>query len=122
MESEWSLLMLMGPERARFTQARVMGSRLEAATYIISYIKARPAEEVAVTARAPAASAPMQADRELCSDSTGTNSVFTSPLATYWAKYWGISVEGVMGKAAITSGSICFMAKAMASLPERRSL
>ena len=41
MESEWSLLMLMGPERARFTQARVMGSRLEAATYIISYIKAR---------------------------------------------------------------------------------
>ena len=50
-------------------------------------------------ARAPAASAPMQADIELCSDSTGTNSVFTSPLATYWAKYWGISVEGVMGKA-----------------------
>ena len=29
-------------------------------------------------------------------------------------------MEGVMGKAAITSGSICFMAKAMASLPERR--
>ena len=50
-------------------------------------------------ARAPAASAPMQADIELCSDSTGTNSVFTSPLATYWAKYWGISVEGVIGKA-----------------------
>ena len=88
----------MGPVRARFTQARVMGSRLEAATYIISYIRARPAEEVAVTARAPAASAPMQADMELCSDSTGTNSVLTSPLATYWAKYWGISVEGVMGR------------------------
>lgn len=35
---------------------------------------------------------------ELCSDSTGTNSVLTSPSATYWAKYWGISVEGVMGK------------------------
>ena len=115
-------MMLMGPDRARLTQARVMGRRQEAATYIISYIRARPAEDVAVMARAPAASAPMQADIELCSDSTGTNSVFTSPLATYWAKYWGISVEGVMGKAAITSGSICFMAKAMASLPERRSL
>ena len=85
-------------------------------------MRARPAEEVAVTARAPAASAPMQADMELCSDSTGTNSVLTSPSATYWAKYWGISVEGVMGKAAITSGSICFMAKAMASLPDKRSL
>ena len=114
--------MLMGPVRARFTQARVMGRRLEEATYIISYMRARPQEEVAVTARAPAASAPMQADMELCSDSTGTNSVFTSPLATYWAKYWGISVEGVMGKAAMTSGSICFMAKAMASLPESLSL
>ena len=66
--------------------------------------------KVAVTARAPAASAPMQADMEECSDSTVTNSVFTLSSATYWAKYWGISVEGVMGNAANTSGSIWRMA------------
>ena len=54
----------MGPDRARLTQARVMGRREEAATYKSSYINARPQEEVAVTARAPAASAPMQADME----------------------------------------------------------
>ena len=47
---------------------------------------------------------------EECSLSTVTYSVSTSPLATYWAKYWGISVEGVMGKAAKTSGLICLMA------------
>ena len=44
-------------------------------------------EEVAVTARTPAASAPMQVDMEECSDSTVTNSVSTCPSATYWAKY-----------------------------------
>ena len=88
----------------------------------ISVMYARPQDDVAVTARTPAAWAPIQVDMEECSDSTVTYSVSTRPLATYWAKYWGISVEGVMGKAAITSGSICFMAKAMASLPERRSL
>ena len=32
MESEWSLLMLMGPVRVRFTHARVMGRREDAAT------------------------------------------------------------------------------------------
>ena len=51
-------------------------------------------------ARQPAASAPMQADMEECSLSTAMNSVSTLPSATYWAKYWGISVEGVMGKCA----------------------
>ena len=73
--------MLMGPVSARQTQARVMGRREEAATCSSSHIKARPAEEVAVTARAPAASAPMQVDRALCSDSTATNSVSTFPSA-----------------------------------------
>ena len=72
-------------------------------------------------ARAPAASAPTQADMDECSDSTGTKTVSTCPSATYWAKYWGISVEGVMGKAAKTSGLIWRMAVAMASLPDRRS-
>ena len=36
MASEWSLLMLMGPLRARQETASVMGSRSEAATYSIS--------------------------------------------------------------------------------------
>ena len=36
MASEWSLLMLMGPDRARQETASVMGSRSEAATYSIS--------------------------------------------------------------------------------------
>ena len=81
MASEWSLLILMGPVSARQTQASVMGRREEEATCSSSHMKARPAEEVAVTARAPAAWAPMQVDRALCSLSTATNSVSTSPLA-----------------------------------------
>ena len=55
-------------------------------------------------ARQPAASAPMQVDMALCSLSTAMNSVSTSPLSTYVEKYWGISVDGVMGYAPITSG------------------
>ena len=69
-------------------------------------MKARPAELVAVTALAPAAAAPMQVDMEECSLSTVTYSVSTLPSATYCAKYCGISVDGVMGKAAKTSGLI----------------
>jgi len=34
--SLWSLLMLMGPESARFETASVIGSRSDAATYSIS--------------------------------------------------------------------------------------
>ena len=84
-------------------------------------MKASPAELVAVMARAPAAEAPMQADMEECSLSTVTNSVSTWPSATYWAKYWGISVDGVMGKAAKTWHPAAHAARATASLPERRS-
>ena len=73
-------------------------------------------------ARQPAASAPTQADREECSLSTVMNSVSTLPSATYWAKYWGISVEGVIGNMANTSGLIWRMAVAMASLPLSLSL
>ena len=65
---------------------------------------------MAEIARQPAASAPMQVDMALCSLSTAMNSVSTSPLSTYVEKYWGISVDGVMGYAPITSGLICFMA------------
>ncbi len=110
MESEWSLLMLMGPESARLTQTNVIGRRQDAATYKSSYISASPQEEVAQTDLAPAASAAMQTDMELCSDSTVTYSVSTSPSATYCAKYSGISVEGVIGNAPMTSGLICLMA------------
>ena len=59
------------------THASVIGRRDEAATYSSSYMNARPHEEVAVTARQPAASAPMQVDMEECSDSTVTYSVST---------------------------------------------
>ena len=102
--------MLIGPVSARLTHASVIGRREDAATYSSSYMNARPQDEVAVTARTPAASAPMQVDMDECSDSTVTYSVSTCPFATYCAKYCGISVEGVMGKAANTSGLICRMA------------
>ena len=58
----------------------------------------------------PAAEAPMVALIALCSLSTGINSVSTSPFAIMEATNWGISVEGVMGNAGITSGLICFIA------------
>ena len=59
-----------------------IGKRLEAAMYRISHINARPLEEVAVMTRAPADDAPTQALMALCSLSTVTNSVSTSPSAT----------------------------------------
>ena len=67
--------MLMGPDSARVETASTIGSRLDAATYKSSYIRASPQEEVALMARPPAAAAPMQTDMELCSDSTVTSSV-----------------------------------------------
>ena len=45
--------------------------------YKISHISARPFAAVAVKALAPAAAAPTQALKALCSDSTATNSVWT---------------------------------------------
>ena len=114
--------MLIGPVRARLDTAMVIGSLEEAATYSSSHIKASPQEEVAVTARAPAADAPMHTDIALCSDSTGTNCVSTSPFAINWEKYSGISVDGVIGNAPQTSGLICLIAVATASLPDIRSL
>ena len=55
---------------------------------------------------APAADAPIAALIELCSLSTGINSVSTCPFATKEAKYCGISVDGVIGNAGNTSGLI----------------
>ena len=102
MESEWSLLMLMGPVSARLAHGQHDGQpggrcHIRAAhTY-----SARPAGGSG--GDGPAAG-------RLGADAGGhgasarilpsTNSVFTLPSATYWAKYWGISVEGVMGKCA----------------------
>jgi hypothetical protein len=77
---------------------------------------------VAVKDLAPAACAPIAADRALCSLSTGINSVSTSPLAAKEEKMKGISVDGVIGKADMTSGLICRMALATASLPDNLSL
>ena len=81
MPSEWSQLMLMGPERVRLTSVSTMGRRLEAARRSSSHIRARPAEDVAVMVLAPAASAPIAADIAECSLSTGINSVSISPFA-----------------------------------------
>ena len=62
----------------------------------------------------------MAALMELCSLSTGINSVSISPFAIMVATNWGISVEGVIGNAGMTSGLICLIACATASLPDIR--
>ena len=113
--------MLIGPDSARFTNASASGSLLDAAIYNSSHIYASPQEEVAVRLLAPAASAPIAALMELCSLSTGMNSVSTCPFATKDAKYCGISVDGVIGNAGNTSGLICLRAIATASFPDNTS-
>src|SRR5699024_10585228 len=104
------------------TKDITIGSLIPEAIYTISHINDNPFADVAVMALAPAASAPMHALIALCSLSTATNSVSTSPLSTYVEKYCGISVDGVIGNAATTSGFICFIAKAVASFPLNLSL
>ena len=79
--------MFKGPDTALLTKDRTIGNLKLDAIYIISHIKDKPLEEVAVIALAPAASAPMQADIALCSLSTATNSVSTLPFATKVEKY-----------------------------------
>ena len=73
--SEWSQLMLSGPVSALQTAVNAIGNLLEAATPKTSHINARPADDVAVRALAPAAEAPIAALIELCSLSTVINSV-----------------------------------------------
>ena len=120
--SEWSLCIFNGPETALFTNAITIGNLKLDAIYIISHINDNPFADVAVIALAPAADAPIVADIALCSLSTATNSVSTSPFATNVEKYCGISVDGVIGNAATTSGLICFIAIAVASFPLNLSL
>ena len=105
MMSEWSAWMLMGAEMVRLTLAMTMGRRMPAAMGSSSYMSARPCEEVAVTAREPAADAPMVALMAECSLSTLTYSVCTRPSATNLSNSSTMMVWGVMGYAAMTSGS-----------------
>ncbi len=72
---------------------------------------------MAVNVLAPAEDEDVHRVRAECSDSTQTNSVETSPLATYSANFSTMMVWGVMGYAAHTSGSICFHASATALSP-----
>ncbi len=120
--SEWSQLILIGPDNVRFTRASTSGSLLDAASSSSSHISARPAEDVAVRLLAPAASAPIAALIEECSLSTGINSVSISPFAIYVETICGISVEGVIGNAGKTSGLIWRIAYDTASFPDMRSL
>ena len=96
--------MFIGPDSVLFTSASTSGSLFDAATSSSSHINARPHDDVAVMLLAPAASAPTVALIDECSDSTGMNSVSISPLAIYVDTICGISVDGVIGKAGITSG------------------
>ena len=80
------------------------GSLFDAARRSSSHISASPADDVAVRLLAPAASAPIAALIDECSLSTGINSVSISPFAIYVDTICGISVEGVIGNAGITSG------------------
>jgi hypothetical protein len=77
---------------------------------------------VAVIVLAPEAAAPTQALIALCSDSTGIVSVSTTPSATKRENAITISVWGVMGYAANTSGFIWRIAWATASFPVKANL
>ena len=113
--------MLIGPDNVRFTRANAIGIRFDAASNNSSHINASPAEDVAVKVLAPAASDPIVALIAECSLSTGTNSVSISPFAIYVETICGISVDGVIGNAGITSGLIWRIAKDTASFPDIRS-
>jgi len=119
MVSEWSQCMLRGELIARFTTTMTLGSRSPEAMLTTSNMRAKPAAEVAVIARAPAACAPTTADIAECSLSTFTSVVPTLPFATNSENLCMSSVCGVIGKTAATSGFTCLKASAAASLPVR---
>ncbi len=75
--------MFIGADKALLTTDITTGARHPEVMCKTSCIKANPAEAVAVKALAPVAAAVKHAVNALCSDSTQTNSVSTSPLATY---------------------------------------
>ncbi len=84
----------------------------------ISCIRATPLALDAVITLAPETDAARQALMAECSLSTVTRLVSTSPSATNSENFMGMSVDGVMGYAATTSGLICLMASATAQFPE----
>ena len=110
--------MLTGAPSERLTRPKTIGARNDAAIGKISCISATPFADEAVMTRAPEMEAPTQADIAECSLSTATYSESTLPFATKSAKRIGISVDGVMGYAATTSGLIWRIASAKARLPE----
>ena len=109
--------MFRGAESALFTNAITIGSLEPEAMKRISHISASPCDDVAVITLPPAADAPMQALIALCSLSTSIISVFTSPFDTKLVNLCIMSVAGVIGYAALTSGLTCLKALATASFP-----
>jgi len=89
--------MLIGADNARFTTDMTTGALQPEVTPNISCINAKPAEAVAVNVLAPVADAVRQHVMALCSDSTQTKAVSTSPSATYSLNYSTIMVFGVIG-------------------------
>jgi hypothetical protein len=75
--------MFSGADKALLAIAITTGARHPEVTKSISCIKAKPAEAEAVKVLAPVTDAARHAVKALCSDSVQTNSVSTSPLATY---------------------------------------
>src|SRR4030066_199226 len=102
--------MLSGEDSALLATAMTTGAREPEVTVNISCINAKPAEALAVKVLAPVADAARQAVIALCSDSVQTNSVCTSPLATYSLYFSTIIVCGVIGYAATTSTFDCLTA------------
>src|SRR5674476_169433 len=93
--------MFSGADNARLATAITTGTLEPDVTKSISCINANPAEALAVKVLAPVADADRQAVMALCSDSVQTNSVRTSPLATYSLNFSTIIVWGVMGYACL---------------------
>ena len=112
----------MGAPTLLFTSPKTMGVLKQPAIGNISCMSATPFALEAVMTRAPAAEAVTQAVMAECSLSTVTKFVSTSPLATNSANFMIISVEGVMGYAATTSGFIWRIASAKAQFPDVISL
>ena len=75
--------MFIGADNALFATAITTGVLQPEATPSISCINAKPADAVAVNVRAPVAEAVMLHVIAVCSDSTHTKAVSTSPSATY---------------------------------------
>ena len=89
--------MFRGADSARLATAITTGALEPDVTKSISCIRAKPADALAVNVRAPVADAARHAVMALCSDSVQTNSVWTSPFATYSLNFSTIIVWGVIG-------------------------